>query len=196
MSYLKVGISESESEVAHSCPTLCDPMNCSPQNFSARVLEWVAISFSGDIPDPGIKARSPALQEEALHLSHQGRRAYINTNTIPWNHSWILQAVGTVSWLRDVTTVMGDNVSEKKATKSCFQNQSHQNQRLFLNWFVFSVLFPSRFLLSVWVRQLQGEPEWFIKRDNTWEKSKVILLHFRLVEEVKQDTFYYIICHN
>ena len=41
-----------ESEVAQSCPTLGDPMNCSPPGSSlrgilqARVLEWVAISFS------------------------------------------------------------------------------------------------------------------------------------------------------
>ena len=42
----------SESEVTQSCPTLCNPMNCSLPGFSvhgifqARVLEWVAISFS------------------------------------------------------------------------------------------------------------------------------------------------------
>ena len=41
-----------ESEVTQSCPTLCDPMECSLPGFSvhgifqARVLEWVAISFS------------------------------------------------------------------------------------------------------------------------------------------------------
>jgi len=41
-----------ESEVAQSCPTLCDPMDCSLPGFSvhgifqARVPEWVAISFS------------------------------------------------------------------------------------------------------------------------------------------------------
>ena len=41
-----------ESEVAQSCPTLCDPMGCSLPGFSvhgifqARVPEWVAISFS------------------------------------------------------------------------------------------------------------------------------------------------------
>ena len=40
------------SEVAQSCLTLCDPMDCSLPGFSvhgifqARVLEWVAISFS------------------------------------------------------------------------------------------------------------------------------------------------------
>ena len=41
-----------ESEVAQSCPTLCDSMDCSPPGSSvhgllrARILEWVAISFS------------------------------------------------------------------------------------------------------------------------------------------------------
>ena len=44
-------LSESESEVAQWCPTLCDPMNYSLPGSSlhgilqARVLEWVAISF-------------------------------------------------------------------------------------------------------------------------------------------------------
>ena len=38
--------------VSQLCPTLCDPMDCSPPGFSvpeslqARILEWVAISFS------------------------------------------------------------------------------------------------------------------------------------------------------
>ena len=44
--------SESESEVAQLCPTLCDPMDCTlPDSsthgiFQARIPEWVAISFS------------------------------------------------------------------------------------------------------------------------------------------------------
>ena len=43
---------ESESEVAQSCPTPSDPMDCSLPGsfvrgiFQARVLEWVAIAFS------------------------------------------------------------------------------------------------------------------------------------------------------
>ena len=42
---------KSESEVAQSCPTLSDPMDCSPSGssvhgiFQARVLEWGAITF-------------------------------------------------------------------------------------------------------------------------------------------------------
>ena len=41
-----------EREVAQSCPTLSDPMDCSPPGssvhgiFQARVLEWGAIAFS------------------------------------------------------------------------------------------------------------------------------------------------------
>ena len=46
---------KSESEVAQSCLTSSDPMDCSPPGstvhgiFQARVLEWVAIAFSGFI---------------------------------------------------------------------------------------------------------------------------------------------------
>ena len=42
-----------ENEVTQSCPTLRDPMDCSPPGssihgiFQARVLEWGAIAFSG-----------------------------------------------------------------------------------------------------------------------------------------------------
>ena len=45
-------LSEKWSEVAQSCLTLCDPMDCSLLGssvhgiFQARILEWVAISFS------------------------------------------------------------------------------------------------------------------------------------------------------
>ena len=43
---------ESEREVAQSCPTLSNPMDCSPPGssvhgiFQARVLKWGAIAFS------------------------------------------------------------------------------------------------------------------------------------------------------
>jgi len=43
---------KSESEVTQSCPTLSNPMDCSPSGssvhgiFQARVLEWGAIAFS------------------------------------------------------------------------------------------------------------------------------------------------------
>ena len=56
---LLIAKSESESEVAQSSPTLCDPMDCSLPGFSihgilqARILEWVTISFSRGSSRPG-----------------------------------------------------------------------------------------------------------------------------------------------
>ena len=43
------------AESLQSCPTLCDPIDGKPPGspvpgvFPARVLEWVAIAFSGNI---------------------------------------------------------------------------------------------------------------------------------------------------
>ena len=53
----------------------CNYMDCSSPGSSvhgicqARILEWVAISFSRDVPDPEIEPWSPALQwTPALHV--------------------------------------------------------------------------------------------------------------------------------
>ena len=53
--------------VAQLCPTLCDPMDYSLTGSSVhgilqvRILMYVAISFSRDLSNPGIKSTSPAL---------------------------------------------------------------------------------------------------------------------------------------
>ena len=47
--------------VAHLCPTLCEPMDWgSPGSsvhgiFQSRILEWVAIPFFRDLPNPGVE---------------------------------------------------------------------------------------------------------------------------------------------
>ena len=52
---------------AQLCLTFCDSMDCSLPDFSfrgifqARILEWVAISCSGDLTDPGMDPTFPAL---------------------------------------------------------------------------------------------------------------------------------------
>ena len=56
--------------------TLHYPMDCSPSGssvhgvFQARILEWVAIFFQGDLADLGIDPVSPALAGSFLSLSH------------------------------------------------------------------------------------------------------------------------------
>ena len=61
-----------ESEVAQSCPTLCDPVDCSPPGSSVHGIlqqeSWSGLPLPspGDLPDPGMEPRSPALQADAL----------------------------------------------------------------------------------------------------------------------------------
>ena len=58
---------KSEREVAQLCPTLRDPMDCSPPGSSvhgilqARVLEWGAIAFSD-------KKCNPVLSKVTTHI--------------------------------------------------------------------------------------------------------------------------------
>ena len=72
-----------------SCPTLCDSINRSLSSSSvhdilqARIVKWVAMPSSRDLPNPGIKPMSPASasQSDSLLLSHQGSRW---PRSIPW----------------------------------------------------------------------------------------------------------------
>ena len=65
--YLPQVIKESESKVAQSCPTLCDPMDYSlPSSsvhgiFQAIVLEWIPFPSPADLPNPGIEPGSATL---------------------------------------------------------------------------------------------------------------------------------------
>ena len=44
--------------------------------LQARIMEWVAISFSRGSPTPGIEPRSPALQADSYQLSYEGIPIY------------------------------------------------------------------------------------------------------------------------
>ena len=54
-------------KVTQLCLTLCNPMDYTVHGIlQARILEWVALPFRGDLPNPGIKPRSPTLQVDSL----------------------------------------------------------------------------------------------------------------------------------
>ena len=65
--------------MAQSCLTLCDPMDYSlpgplSMEFSSQEY-WSGLPFpsSGDVPDPGIKPGSPALQADSLPTELLGK---------------------------------------------------------------------------------------------------------------------------
>ena len=66
-----------------SCPTLCDPKTVAHQappslGFS-RQKHWSGLQFPfpGNIPDPGIKPRSPTLQADALPSEPSGKLSWV-----------------------------------------------------------------------------------------------------------------------
>jgi len=87
--------------VAQSCLTLFNPLNCSPPGFSvhgilqARILEWVAISFSKGVSLKVIKYKYNNKQQnkskeiqENLCFSHEDyfstfERNFLVTNSLP-----------------------------------------------------------------------------------------------------------------
>ena len=68
-------------------PTLCNPLDRSLPGSSvhgilqARILEWVAMPSSVDLPKPGIKPRSPMLQENSLLSKSPGKSMNTGVNT-------------------------------------------------------------------------------------------------------------------
>ena len=69
-------LSLSESEVIQSCPTFCNPMDCSLPGssvhgiFQARILERLPFPSPGDVPDPGLR---PAVLN-SMRLLHRVAR--------------------------------------------------------------------------------------------------------------------------
>ena len=76
------GRPEFDPWVGKSCQILCHPMDYSLPGSSvheisqARIMEWVTIPFSKDLPNPGIELRSPALQADSLPGEPQGKQYY------------------------------------------------------------------------------------------------------------------------
>ena len=69
--------------VTQSCLTLCNPTDYSlpgssiPEILQVRMLEWAAILFSRDLPNPGIEPGSPALQADSLLSEPPGKTEYM-----------------------------------------------------------------------------------------------------------------------
>ena len=99
---------KSESEVAQSCLTLSDPMDCSPPSssvhgiFQARVLEWGAIAFSSVFPsirvffnESALRIRWPNYWSFSFSISpseggNRQNRLHLESRIPSWNRLWTL----------------------------------------------------------------------------------------------------------
>ena len=124
-----------------SCPTLCNPMDCSHQSLSMRLSQqeyWSGLSFPPpeDLPNPGIKPVSlvaSALQADSLPLSrlgsprHQAKcglqtslstslaRAGVHTHTHTHTHT---------EWVALTTTLKSSSIiiPNQKTRKLCYKD--------------------------------------------------------------------------
>ena len=86
----------SEAKVAQSCPTLCDPVDHRVHGIlQARMLEWVAFPFSGDLPNPGMEPKCPALWADSLPaeqfmLEKLIQNSLSDPSTIVGHWDWIM----------------------------------------------------------------------------------------------------------
>ena len=65
----------------------CSPLGSSVHEISqAKIVEWVAFSFSGDLSAPGIESESPALAGDSFtaeprEAGYPGRPLYMEERT-------------------------------------------------------------------------------------------------------------------
>ena len=87
-----VCVCEMKVLVAQSYPNFCDPMDYNPPgfsvhgDFSGRNTSRYSFPSLGDLPDPGIGARSPALQVDSLWSEPPGKLPQASIGTINENH--------------------------------------------------------------------------------------------------------------
>ena len=84
----------------------CNPIDCSPSSsvcgiLQARILEWIAISFSRELPDPGIEPSSlmsPALAGGFKEIRRIGnyvdQKVSVCRGTRIWGSDWLLNGWG------------------------------------------------------------------------------------------------------
>ena len=79
---------KSESEVSHSYPTLCGPVDCSPPGssvhgiFQARVLEWGAIAFSERKACSAIKTQLDQKENNFLKKKKKVKREWLRGDSV------------------------------------------------------------------------------------------------------------------
>ena len=87
-----------ESEVAQACPTLCGPMDCRLPGssvhgiFQARVLEWVAISFSRGSSQPRDQTWVSHIVDRRLPSEPPGKSRKKEFNLLQGKNSTFLEA--------------------------------------------------------------------------------------------------------
>ena len=107
--------------VTQSCPTLCDPMDCSPPGFSvhgilqARILEWIATPFSRGTSQPSNQNLVSYMAGKFFTVWATGKSSMLCScylRAIPGSYHQLL--AHSMSWVRAVGKGVGSSRPEEK----------------------------------------------------------------------------------
>ena len=122
--------------LAQLCPTLCVPMDYSPPGSSVHGIfqqeYWSGLPCPppGDLPNPGIYSRSPALQADSLSSESPGKHK--NTGMGSHGRPGFDPSVGKIPWRRErlPTPVFLPRESHgQRSLADCIQSRGSQSQR-------------------------------------------------------------------
>ena len=146
-------------KVAQSCPTLCNPVDCSLPGFSvhgilqARILEWVAISLSRGSSRP--RDRTQVSRIGGRHFNLWESRSCVRLFVTLWTLA--LQALLSVDLCQEKRAPLGHDSPQWKA--SCPQRNGLSEWRMLIHdgnsvWMLVDTLRLSK------VHSLTSLPEW------------------------------------
>ena len=112
-----------EMLVPQSCPTLCNPIDCSPPGSSvhwgfSRQEYWIGLPFPspGYLPDSRIKPRSPTLQADSLPSELPGHTYYKCIHSILWDTCFFFFFLEPGKW--------SQYISAAWKSEKCFLNEN------------------------------------------------------------------------
>ena len=115
-------------EVAQSCTTVCDPMDCIvPGILQARILEWVAFPFSRVSSQPRIEPRSPSLQADSLPAEPQRKPKHTGVGSLSLLQQIFLtqksnQGLLHCRWILYQLSYKGSPMMEKSMKKNMYMH--------------------------------------------------------------------------
>ena len=156
-------LSESESEVAQLCPTLCDSWTVAhqtpPSMGFSRQEYWSGLLFPspGDLPDSGIEPGSPALQADSWLSEPPGKPQKIHRHLKKHYSRPVISVI----------TIYSEEIIRCTDTY-VYWSVAHKDK----NWKPSNVLKP--YLLNVYYVTLRNQ-EW----QNIKSKKNMLLFFFR-----------------
>ena len=132
-------------KVAKSCLTLCDPMDYTVHGIlQARILEWYLFPSPGDLPNPGIKSRSPHCRWILYQLSHRGSPRILEWVTYPFSRgssqprNWT--GISCIAGRFFTSWATREALLLKKVVSSSYHCQNNKNTALLTRWVFFLFL--------------------------------------------------------